>query len=169
MERFYTYYFYNRKKEMSYPIPSNNKGIGREDNLFNLLSLNSFSVQGYQGNNHNALPPFPLKQSFQSAAKAFYAIDSSTRGVVVPYGKDGDDIVNQLCGVEMLEKQYDLLRSAQRFSVNLYLYDFEYMEKEKAILPVQNGADIYYMVYQYYSDEFGWSTETVTGMKDLNF
>ena len=166
-ERFYAYYFYDRKKEMSYPIPSSNKEIGREDNLFNLLSLNSLSVKRYQNENHEALPPLPLKQSFQSAAKAFYAIDSPTRGVIVPYGKEGDDIVNQLCEADMLEKQYDLLKAAQRFSVNLYPYEFE--EMRDAIREVQRESGIYYMDYQYYSNEFGWSKEIVTEMKNLNF
>jgi CRISPR-associated endonuclease/helicase Cas3 len=110
-----------------------------------------------------------LRQSFQSAAKAFHAIDTPTRGVVVPYGKIGNQIVNDLCGTVMLEKQYKLLKAAQRFSVNLYPYEFEEMEKNGAIRPVQDEADIYYMNYQYYSNEFGWSKEIVTEMKSLNF
>jgi len=48
-------------------------------------------------------------------------------------------------------------------------YEFEEMEKKQVIRPVQNGADIYYMNYQYYSNEFGWSKEIVTEMKSLNF
>lgn len=171
MERFYTYYFYNRKDQMNYPINSDNKEIGRADNLFNLLSLNSISVQEYKRNNENALPSLPLKQSFQSAAKAFYAIDSPTRGVLVPYGEEGEEIINQLCSVEMLEKQYKLLKAAQRFSVNLYPYEFDYMGSadKKAIQEVQKDSGIFYMNYQYYSNEFGWSKEIVTEMKNLNF
>jgi CRISPR-associated endonuclease/helicase Cas3 len=168
MERFYTYYFYNRKDQMNYPIPSDNREIGRSDDLFNLLSLNCASVQEYQ-RIHNVSPSLPLKQSFQSAAKAFHAIDSPTRGVVVPYGKDGDDIVNQLCDAVMIEKQYKLLKAAQRFSVNLYPYELEDMGKKKAIREVQEESGIYYMNYQHYSNEFGWSKEIVTEMKNLNF
>lgn len=169
MEQFYTYYFYNRKEQMNFPIPSNNKEIGREDNLFNLLSLNSFSIQGYQRVHKGTSPSIPMKQSFQSAAKAFYAIDSPTRGVIIPYGKEGEDIINKLCDVLMLEKQYKLIKAAQRYSVNLYPYDFEDMEKKKAIREVQKDSRIYYMDYQYYSKEFGWSKEVVTEMKSLNF
>jgi CRISPR-associated endonuclease/helicase Cas3 len=168
MQQFYKYYFYNRSKEMSYPIPSDNRDIGRSDDLFNLLSLNSDSVQGYQ-RIHNASPSLPLKQSFQSAAKAFHAIDSPTRGVIVPYGKKGDDVVNQLCDAVMIEKQCKLLKAAQRFSVNLYPYEFEDMGKKNAIREVQKESGIYYMDYQYYSNEFGWSKEIVTEMKNLNF
>ncbi len=165
MKQFYTYYFYDRHKEMCYPVNSKSI-IEREDDLFNLLSLNNGSVDGYK-RMYRALPTLPLKQSFQSAAKAFHAIDSPTRGVVVPYGKVGERIVNDLCDAVMLEKQYKLLKAVQRFSVNLYPYEFEEMEKKKAIRPVQGETNIYYMDYQYYSNEFGWSKEIVTEMKIL--
>lgn len=168
MEQFYKYYFYNRSKEMSYPVPADNTVVGRADDLFNLMSLNSISVAEYN-RVHNASPSIPLKQSFQSAAKAFHAIDSPTRGIIVPYGKEGEDIINQLCDVVMIEKQYKLLKAAQRFSVNLYPYELEDMGKKNAIREVQKDSGIYYMDYQYYSNEFGWSREIVTEMKNLNF
>jgi len=167
MKQFYTYYFYDRHQEMCYPVNSKST-IERDDNLFNLLSMNSVSCKQYEDLNHINYP-LPLRHSFQSAAKAFHAIDSPTRGVIVPYGKAGERIVNDLCDAVMLEKQYKLLKTAQRFSVNLYPYEFEEMEKKQVIRPVQNGADIYYMNYQYYSNEFGWSKEIVTEMKSLNF
>lgn len=171
IEKFYTYYFYNRKDQMNYPITSDNKIIGRADNLFNLLSLNSISVDEYKRINKGGSPPLPLKQSFQSAAKVFYAIDSPTRGVIVPYGKEGEEIINQLCSAEMLEKQYKLLKTAQRFSVNLFHYEFEDMvnPNKQAIREVQKDSGIYYMNYQFYSDEYGWSKEIVKEMKNLNF
>lgn len=169
MEQFYTYYFYNRKKQMDYPVTSNSKEIGRDDNLFNLLSLNNLSIQEYQRIHKNKLPVIQLKQSFQSAAKAFYAIDSFTRGVIVPFGKEGENIINKLCDAVMIEKQYRLLKTAQRYSVNLFPNDFEEMEKKKAVHEVQKDSGIYYLDYQYYSNEFGWSKEIVTEMKNLTF
>jgi CRISPR-associated endonuclease/helicase Cas3 len=169
MEQYYTYYFYDRKKQMDYPITSNNKEIGREDNLFALLSLNTSSILAFQRTHENRMPSIPLKQSFQSAAKAFYAIDSLTRGVIVPFGKEGEDIINELCDAVMIEKQYKLLKTAQRFSVNLFPNDFDDMEKKKAIREVQKDSGIYYMDYQYYSNDFGWSKEILTEMKNLTF
>jgi CRISPR-associated endonuclease/helicase Cas3 len=168
MEQFYKYYFYNRSKEMNYPVPTENTVVGRADDLFNLLSLNSISVAEYK-RIHNASPSIPLKQSFQSAAKSFHAIDSPTRGIIVPYGKEGEDIRNKLCDTLMIEKQYKLLKTSQRFSVNLYPYELEDMGKKNAIREVQKDSGIYYMDYQYYSNEFGWSKEIVTEMKNLNF
>lgn len=169
MKRFYKYYFYDRNNEMSYPISAKNTSIGREDNLFNLLALNSISDQGYLRIHQNTSSSMLLKQSFQSAAKAFYAIDSPTRGVIVPFGTEGEDTINKLCDAVMLEKQYKLLKTAQRFTVNLYPYEFEDMEKKRAIREVQKDSGIYYMDYQYYSNEFGWCKEIVTEMKSLTF
>lgn len=167
MDQFYKYYFYNRKEQMNYPIPSDNREVGRADNLFNLLSLNSISVQEFQRIHNASLLP-SLKQSFQSAAKAFRAIDSPAQGVVVPYGKKGEEIVNQLCAAVYIEKQHKLLKAAQRFSVNLFPHEFETLAKKGAIREVQKESGVYYLDDQYYSDEFGWSEEAVKGMKTLN-
>lgn len=169
MERFYKYYFYNRNKEMHYPVSAKNPHIGREDNLFNLLSTNLLSIQAFQRTHKNSSPSLLLTQSFQSAAKAFYAIDSPTRGVVVPYSAEGEEIINRLCGTEMIEKQYKLLKAAQRFTVNLYSSDFENMAsaEKRAIREVQKDSGIYYMDKQYYSNEFGWSKEIINEMENF--
>ncbi|KUG27031.1 crispr-associated helicase cas3 [hydrocarbon metagenome] len=168
MERFYKYYFYNRSKEMNYPVRAENTQIGREDNLFNLLSTNLLSIQAFQRTHKNNSPSLLLKQSFQSAAKAFYAIDSPTIGVVVPYAVEGNEIINQLCGTDMIEKQYKLLKAAQRYTVNLYPFDFENMisAEKRAIREVQKDTGIYYMDKQYYSNEFGWSKEIISEMEN---
>ena len=62
--------------------------IGRNDNLFSILSENSFSVGEYLRIN-GFFPKTPFKQSFLSAAKNFWAIESFTRGVIVQYGAAG--------------------------------------------------------------------------------
>jgi CRISPR-associated endonuclease/helicase Cas3 len=167
MEQYYKYYFYARQNEMCYPVNSKSQ-VGRDDDLFTLLSTNSLSVKEYK-RVHNSYPPMTLRQSFQTASKAFHAIDSPTRGVIVPYGKEGDNIVNQLCDTVLLEKQYKLLKGAQRYSINLYPYEFEDLGKKNAIREIQEESGIYYMDYQYYSNEFGWSKEIVTEMKNLTF
>ena len=47
MEQFYQYYFYRRKEEMCYKVGPNTL-VGRDDDLFNLLSTNTLSVAEYQ-------------------------------------------------------------------------------------------------------------------------
>ena len=107
-----------------------------------------------------------MRQSFQSAGREFQVIDSPTRGVVVPYRR-GDEIINNLCGAFALEKMGKLLKQAQRYSVNLFAYQFDTLFKAGAIKEVQQGAGIYHLDEQYYSEEFGWSDKPVSDMKVL--
>lgn len=163
MERYYKYYFYERKDDMGYKVNSKSI-IGREDTLFNLLSSNSLSVEGFKKN--NAIPGMYLKQSFMSAAKTFKVIDSSGVGVIVTY-KKGGDIIAELCASDSIEEEFKLLREAQRFSVNLFPYVFEKLAKDKAILEVQKDSGIYYLDEQYYSEYFGLCEEPVNEMRFL--
>lgn len=161
---YYRFYYQARKDEMSYPVDENSP-VGRNDELFNLLSRNNVAVQSYQRNNQTQ-PDIVLRQSFSSAAKAFHVIETMTRGVVVPY-KEGETIIMDLCGAQELDKQYKLLKKAQRYSVNLFTYQFENLFKAGAIREVQEGAGIYHLNKQYYSEEFGWSDEPVSDMKTI--
>ena len=165
MELYYKYYFYERKDEMRYKVGADSSA-GRDDDLFNLLSANTISVQEHERIVQDS-PAIPFKQSFQTASKAFRVIDSMTQGVIVPYGNEGREIINDLCGAYDLEKQYDLIKKAQRYSVNLFPYQFKELARIKAIQEVQEGSGIFYLDSQYYSDKFGWSTDTVNGMELL--
>ncbi len=165
MEEYYKYYFYQRKEEMKYKVGKQSP-VGRDDDLFNLLSLNTISIAEYMRIT-NVAPAMPFRQSFQTASKAFNVIDSSTRGVVVPYGQEGEEIVTELCGAFEIKKQYKLLKMAQRYSVSLFPNEFEMMTKKYAIQEVQEGSGIFYLDDQYYSHQFGWCDEIVNKMKSL--
>jgi len=165
MEAYYRYYFHERKDEMSYKVGANSPA-GRDDNLFNLLSTNNISVQEHERINQT-VPNIPFRQSFQTASKAFRVIDSLTQGVIVPYGDEGKEIINDLCSAYDLEKQYDLIKKAQRYSVNLLPYQFKELARIKAIREVQEGSGIFYLNSQYYSEQFGWSDDAVKGMETI--
>jgi len=165
MERYYHYYFYARKEEMSYKLGANS-GIGRADNLFELLSTNKLSVDAYQRVNQSQ-PSIMLRQSFMSAFKELHVIDSPTRGIVVPY-KEGADIITQLCAAKNLEKQYQLLKKAQRYSVNIFSQLFDELLQKKAIHQVQEGTGVFYLDKRYYTTEYGLSKDPVGEMDILN-
>lgn len=167
MEQYYQYYFYQREKEMNYPVSANSP-VGREDNLFNLLSVNSLSVAEYRRINSDKNPAIPLRQAFMTAAKSFQAIESITRGIIVQYGKEGKDIVNELCSAYELEKQYKLIRKAQRYSVNVFPDVLKRLQEREAVNEVQKGSGILYLDKQFYSDEFGLSETPVKDMGFLN-
>ena len=80
----------------------------------------------------------------------------------------GKEIVRDLCGAFELEKQYKLLKKAQRYSVNLFPHEFDKLANIGAIHEVQEGAGVFYLDDQYYSKEFGWSDEIVNDMESSN-
>lgn len=159
MNRYYFYYFHQRSEKMNYPLSSNSV-VGREDNLFDLLSTNPKSLQEYHRVNRDSPLP-PLRQSFQTASKTFRAIDSPTQGIVVPYGSKGKDIINELCSAFALEKQHRLLRKAQKYSVNVFPHTMNVLARQRAIHEVQEGSGVFYLESGYYSDEVGLSIEIV--------
>lgn len=167
MARYYQYYYYERRDEMKYKVGKDSP-VGREDDLFNLLSTNTISVEEYR-RVRRTMPDIPFRQSFQSAAKAFRVIDSPTRGVVVQYGQEGKELVADLCSAFELDKHYKLLRRAQRFSVNLFPHEFETLARQGAVHEVQQGTGVFYLAEECYSDDFGWSDTTVNRSSTYTF
>ena len=98
-----------------------------------------------------------------AAAKAFKAIDAPTRGVIVPYGERGKALINDLCATYATEKQFNLLRQAQQFTVNVFPNELQNLREAQALHEVLEGTDILFLDARYYSPEFGLSlTPSVT-------
>ncbi|MEW6290835.1 MAG: CRISPR-associated helicase Cas3' [Thermodesulfobacteriota bacterium] len=158
MNWYYQNYFFARQDEMNYPISQ--RRIGHDDNILNLLSTNSLAVGEY-GTRHGMQPNIYLRQAFMTAAKTFEAIDSPTQGVIVPYRDAGCELIAKLCAAFEVEKQYDLLKQAQQFSVNVSPNVLNRLIDKGALHPVQEGVGILYLEERYYSDFFGLSEEPV--------
>ncbi len=157
IERFFRYYFFERQAEMCYPIT----GDAVNDSLLNLLSQNTKLINNYQRTNQGKSPPILFRQSFMTAAKAFKAINAPTRGVIVPYGRRGTEIINALCSVPEPDKQYTLLREAQQYTVNVFPHLLDELIAAEALSTVQKDVDILYVKGEYYSTNFGLSNEIV--------
>ncbi len=153
LARYFEYYFYQRAGEMVYRIQSNTE-VGRSDNLLSLLSTNLLSVEEYKRKEKQA-PPLSLRQSFMTAAKAFRVISAPTRGIVVPYDCEGSALINTLCSVQEITS--DLLRNAQRYSVNVYPHTLKKLQNANAIYPAQEGSDVLVLRDGYYHPELGLS------------
>jgi CRISPR-associated endonuclease/helicase Cas3 len=149
--QYFNYYFYERAKEMSYPVSA--KQTGRDDDLLNLLSCNNRNI-GWKPNT------LLLQHSFMTAGRAFKAIDSPTQAVIVPHGDEGRALISELCRVakEFEAKRYrQLLREAQQYSVNVFPNVWKRLLDEKAANETQPGEGIYHLDSRYYSEEFGLS------------
>lgn len=160
MNRYFQYYFYNRAKDMSYPVD-----VGRDDSLLELLSTNGFSVRIYNRVNSKPLDIY-FRQSFKTAADAFKAIDAPTQGIIVPFG-EGEKIIAELFSQFAIEKQFELLRKAQRFTVNVFANEIEKLLREGALKKVKD-IEVLVLNKQYYHKDFGLSTTKVNDMELLN-
>jgi CRISPR-associated endonuclease/helicase Cas3 len=164
MDWYYENYFFARSSEMAYPLPA--LDIGRNDTLLNLLSGNTLATADYCTRNPGK-SVLHLRQSFMTAAKAFKAIDAPTRGVIVPYGKAGRELVADLCAAFEVEKQFELLKRAQQYTVNVFPNMLEALLDARAVHPIQDGTDILHLDSRYYSPEFGLTNEPVGTMEVL--
>ncbi len=164
MTWYYKNYFFARSNEMSYPISA--KQIGHGDTLLNLLSDNTLVVGDYKRTKRQA-PTIYLRQSFMTAAKAFKAIDAPTRGVIVPYSSVGKELINDLCATYLPDKEFELLRRAQQFSVNVFPNVLEKLSKDFVVREIREDTGILYLTdSRYYSPEFGLS-ETPEGKMEV--
>ncbi|MCG8636892.1 MAG: CRISPR-associated helicase Cas3' [Desulfobacterales bacterium] len=157
IERYFSYYFYERGDIMAYPLTA--KQAGRQDTLLSLLSDNHLNV-GREPDPQKAM--FMLQQSFKTAGKAFRAIDAPTQAVIVQH-EAGREIVAALCAEPEPAKAYDLLKKAQKYSVNLFPNIWRKLKEAGAVYPVQEGEEIYFLDERYYSPEFGVSDRSVSG------
>ncbi len=151
--QYFNYYFYDRAKEMSYPVSA--RQVGRDDDLLNLLSCNNRNI----GWNPKTLL---LQHSFMTAGKAFKAIDSPTQAVIVPHGEEGKALIAELCRVAKAfeAKRYrQLLREAQQYSVNVFPNVWKRLMDEDAVYEAQPGEGLYHLDSRYYSEEYGLSEQ----------
>jgi CRISPR-associated endonuclease/helicase Cas3 len=165
LEWYYKNYFFERKKDMEYPVTS--KEVGRDDTLLNLLSTNVLNLDEFK-RVHGKGPSIGLCQSFMTAGKVFKSIDAPTQSVIIQYEERGKALVNQLGAAFEIEKDYKLLHEAQQYSVNLFPQEFEKLRGAGALFPVQEGAEIFFLDSKYYSEQFGISMEAINKEEFLN-
>jgi CRISPR-associated endonuclease/helicase Cas3 len=149
MTRYFKYYFYERSDSMSYPL--NEKQVGRDDTLLNLLGDNPF-------NGGRKDTPM-LQQSFKTAGQIFKAIDAPTQAVLVPYDAKAKKIIGELCAAYHPAEAYKLLRQAQQYSVNVFPNVWRRLQAAGAIYPAHKEIEIYCLREEYYSEHFGLSED----------
>jgi len=159
MEQYFRYYFFDRRKEMDYPVGPDQ--AERNDTLLNMLAENRLTVAGC-----TPCPPVYLRQAFKTAAEAFQSIDANTRGVIVPYMRKGKAVIGELCAVYEPEKQFALLKQAQRFTVNVFPHILEGLQRAQAVHEIQEGTGVLYLDARWYNGDFGLNVE---GTEDMEF
>jgi CRISPR-associated endonuclease/helicase Cas3 len=139
--------------------------VGRQENIFELLSDNAISVGEYntiehRANSENARELTQFHQSFETAWKKFEVIEESTIGVIVPF-EEGEDIIKELYGTSDIKKCEILLREAQGYSVNVYYNRLGELQ-EKGIarqITGKNKLKIYAVEKEHYDRYIGLTQE----------
>jgi CRISPR-associated endonuclease/helicase Cas3 len=154
VSEYYEQYFYERKGDMSYKLD--------DDSLFSLLSSNPKALGAYRRVNKRH-PKSVMHQAFKTAGTAFKVIDQM-KSVIVPYDGGEDDskdsggrkIIADLCSKHLPWEYRDILRRAQRYSVNVYDRQFNKMRGICEVeIPGEPHSGIYCLAEDQYDKTYG--------------
>jgi CRISPR-associated endonuclease/helicase Cas3 len=162
MEQFFKYHFFARANLMDYPVEP--PIALRDDTLLQMLGENSMAVYDAK---IKGVTRSGMMQSFHTAAQAFQAIDCQTQGVVVPFRKEGKDLIAELSAAHDLALEFRLLRRAQMFSVNVFQHEMESLKRNDAVYEAQPGTGVLCLREGFYSDEFGLALDGTERMESL--
>ncbi len=148
MERYYQYYFHNRRTQMNYTLSKPNS----DKSMYDLLSGNNEAANAFKGRNGNK-SELMLKQAFKTAGNNFQVIDQNTTGVIVPYG-DGKTLITLINGNCSLSELKQYLKRAQQFSVNLFETDKRKLKEMGGLIGLKGGA-ILALREEFYKEDVG--------------
>jgi len=154
MERYFLYYFWDRKDEMKYNIGGGKSDLP-SDNLVNLLASNTKAVGEYKRTHNDQPYPYILRQSFATAAREFKVINSDTQGILVPYNDEAKSLLNQLRNTKTPEFRRHLLRSLQRYTINIFPYMLRELMKARALESLCENSGILALYENFYDHRFG--------------
>lgn len=162
MRQYFSYYFWERKGEMIYPVPK----LG---NLYDLLANNASLVKS--GRDHNGYELKALNQAFRTAADHFSVIEDDGNAVFVPIGR-GKEIWEEIqrnlkhrdAGYETIKK---LVKEAQQYVVNLRKYEMEKLGKE--VIRWEDEMGMYVLNEMYYGEKTGITGEINGNMPFYGF
>ncbi len=162
METFFKHHFFARANQMDYPVKAS--FAQRDDTLLQMLGENSMAVEDAR---IAGVTRSGLMQSFHTAAQVFQAIDCQTQGVVVPFRKEGMDLIAELSAAHDLALEFRLLRRAQMYSVNVFQHEMESLKRNDAVYEAQSGTGVLCLREGFYSDEFGLALDGSERMESL--
>ncbi|MGG1553028.1 CRISPR-associated helicase Cas3' [Paenibacillus ferrarius] len=157
--------FYKKlEAELDYPLPD----LLHSD-MMNLLTAdrrNSVFHETYVANKKKNLPLY-LPNSYRTAAEHFEVISSRTTAVLVPYDDEGKELITQLNGAVTIEGLSRLLRKAQQYTINLFRYEMQLLDKHGGLVSLLDGK-VMALKESAYNEEFGLDVANDSGF-DFGF
>lgn len=161
MDRYYKRYFWERVKIMNYPVSKKDEpSLDENVSLYELLAENK---QGQKAYGHHVkdgkMKKLPMKQAFKQAGELFSVIDSDTIGLIVPY-VEAEEKINFLKNLNFYNETKKILRSLQRYTVNVFRNDklLKSLEARGAIEFLFEGR-VLILSKDFYNKEIGISDE----------
>jgi CRISPR-associated endonuclease/helicase Cas3 len=128
MERFFGHHFFARKGQMDYAVKAQ-----RDDTLLQMFGENGMAVAEAK---LAGVRRHGFMQSFASASKEFRVIDGETRGLIVPYNQQAKELMSALSASHDIAIEFQLLRKAQQFAVNVFEWEMDTLKRSWAIYEV---------------------------------
>lgn len=135
---------------LSYPVRI--PATKTDDTLMSLLGTNTHSKK-----NSSHLPQKGFCQSFKTAGQLFEVIPSGTFSLLVPY-KEGKSLIKTIRNTSAWELKWSIVREAQAYTISIYRYQFEALEKLDAIETLSEEKKIYAL------HESNYDTQNHTGL-----
>lgn len=152
MERYYQYYFHERRKQMNYTLSKPNN----DRSMYEILSGNNEAANAFDSKN-GYKSKLMLKQAFKTAGNEFQVIDQNTTGIIVPYG-EGETLITLINGNCSLSELKQYLKRAQQFSVNLFETDKRKLEEMGGLIGLKNNT-ILALRKEFYKEDVGVAFE----------
>lgn len=156
---YYEQYFYQRKNIMDAPAQHYSSDYSSKQSLYSFLGSNFAAKKEYR-NYQGALYPFPLAQSFKTAAALFSPIEKTNAVSVIVYYKEAKELIERLYAVSDLGEQRKLLRKLQRYSVTMMTFSsqFRALKEQSCFEETFYEGKILLLTESYYSMETGVDT-----------
>ncbi|WP_110926330.1 CRISPR-associated helicase Cas3' [Bacillus massiliglaciei] len=149
MNRYFQEYYQQLESDLHYYIPKLRK------NMTELLTVSRGQNEyrnAYKFKHEREIPLF-LVNSYKTAAEQFQVIDHLTTSVIVPFG-EGEDIIAELNSFGSIENLGNLLKKAQKYTVNLYSYERDQLIKNDGLASLWDGK-ILVLKEGAYNKEYG--------------
>ncbi|MBO0992568.1 CRISPR-associated helicase Cas3' [Bacillus sp. SD088] len=149
MERYFQEFYTDLRTDLDYLIPKFNKNMTE---ILTASRENCSFHRAYISKNREPVPLF-LVNGYLTAAENFHVIENNTTSVLVPFGK-GKEIIAELAGAQKIDDLTQLLRKAQQYTINLYTYEKELINKNAGLVSLFDGK-IMALKEGAYNEEFG--------------
>lgn len=141
----------------NYPNPEGTN----KPSLLEYLSVNPYMDR--DGVIKQGRKDFLYCQSFEKAGSLFTVFDNMQKSVIVPYNDEAKDIIAELQSDSIRHdfiRQEHLLKKAKDFSVSIFNFTFDVLNKSGAILQIDD-IGVFCLREEYYDDNTGVSTREV--------